>query len=137
IKSFAQLLSRDPVGAEQQHALEIIIQESVRIARVVENLQTFARQQGVGGREPVNLSALVEQVLELQRYSLEAEGIEVRKDLDGALSPVMGEPGALQQVILNLVSNAEQALAEKPGDRLLIVRTRESTEGALLSVVDN
>lgn len=137
IKSFAQLLSRDAVGAEQQHALEIIIQESTRIARVVENLQNFARQQGVSGREPVNLSELAEQVLELQRYSLEAEGIEVRKDFDSDLSTVMGEPGALQQVILNLVANAEQVLASKPGHRLLIVRTRESTEGVLLSVVDN
>lgn len=137
IKSFAQLLSRDAIGAEQQHALEIIIQESTRIARVVENLQNFARQQGVSGREPVNLSGLAEQVLELQHYSLETEGIEVRKDLDEELSSVMGEPGALQQVILNLVSNAEQALSSKTGHRLLIVRTRESTEGVVLSVVDN
>ncbi len=137
IKSFAQFLARDGVTPEQRHALEIIIQESTRIARVVENLQTFARQQGVSGREPVNLSLLAEQVLELQRYSLGAEGIEVRKDLDDDLSLVMGEPGALQQVILNLVVNAEQVLADKPGHRLLIVRTRESTEGVLLSVVDN
>ena len=49
----------------------------------------------------------------------------------------MGEAGALQQVLLNLVVNAEQALAAKPGQRLLIVRTRESSEGVMLSVVDN
>jgi signal transduction histidine kinase len=137
IKSFAQLLAREVAGTEHQRALEIIVEESTRIARVVENLLSFARQQGVSGREPVNLTVEADRVLELQKYALETAGIEVRKDLDQALSPVMGEAGALQQVILNLVVNAEQALAVKPGQRLLIVRTRESSEGVLLSVVDN
>src|SRR5690606_16824476 len=100
-------------------------------------LLSFARQQGASGREPVNLSAEADRVLELQRYALETAGIEVRRDLDQALSAVMGEAGALQQVILNLVVNAEQALASKPGHRLLILRTRESSEGVMLSVVDN
>ncbi len=137
IKSFAQLLLREATGSEQRRALEIIVQESTRIARVVENLLNFARQQGVSGREPVNLSMVAAQVLELQKYALETAGIEVRQDLDVALSPVMGEAGALQQVVLNLVTNAEQALAGKEGERLLIVRTRESSEGVVLSVVDN
>mgnify|MGYP006198858331 CR=1 FL=1 len=71
IKSFAQLLAREVPGAEHQRALEIIVEESTRIARVVENLLSFARQQGVSGREPVNLSLEAERVLELQQYSLE------------------------------------------------------------------
>lgn len=137
IKSFAQLLAREVAGTEHQRALEIIVEESSRIARVVENLLSFARQQGASGREPVNLTVEADRVLELQKYALDTAGIEVRKDLDQALSPVMGEAGALQQVILNLVVNAEQALASKPGQRLLIVRTRESSEGVMLSVVDN
>lgn len=137
IKSFAQLLAREVAGVEHQRALEIIVEESSRIARVVENLLSFARQQGVSGREPVNLTAEADRVLEMQKYALDTAGIEVRRDLDQALSPVMGESGALQQVILNLVVNAEQALASKPGERLLIVRTRESSEGVVLSVVDN
>lgn len=137
IKSFAQLLARDATSAEQHRALEIIVEESTRIARSVENLLRFARQQGVSGREPVNLSEISMRVLELQRYALETGGIKVREDLDFELSPVMGEPGALEQVVLNLVVNAEQALSGKEGDRLLIVRTRESSEGVVLSVVDN
>jgi signal transduction histidine kinase len=137
IKSFAQLLARDATSQEQHRALEIIVQESSRIARAVENLLSFARQQGASGREPVNLSEVAARVLELQRYTLDTAGIEVRKDLDRALSPVMGEAGALQQVVLNLVVNAEQALSTKQGHRLLVVRTRESSEGVMLSVVDN
>jgi len=137
IKSFGQLLAREATTEEQRHALELIVHESERIGRAVENLVAFARQQGAGGREPLNLSTLVEQVIEVRRYSLEAAGIEVRMDLDASISAVMGEPGALQQVILNLVTRAESDLAGRLTDRMLIVRTRESSEGVMLYVVDN
>jgi len=137
IKSFAQLMVRDATSREQREALELIITESTRVAEIVDNLLSFARQQGAGGREPVNLSSVAERVLHMQRYALETAGIQVRRDFDASLSPVMGEAGALQQVILNLVVNAEQALSARNGERLLIVRTRESTEGVILAVVDN
>jgi two-component system, NtrC family, sensor kinase len=137
IKSFAQLLARDATSSEQRQALALIINETTRVAGIVENLLSYARQQGAGGLERVNLSTLTERVLQLHRYALETAGITVRRDFDAALSPVMGETGALHQVILNLVVNAEQALGARREDRLLIVRTRESTEGVILSVVDN
>ena len=54
---------------EQTRALEIIVQESSRIARAVENLLSFARQQGASGREPVNLTEVAARVLELQKYT--------------------------------------------------------------------
>lgn len=137
IRSFAQLLGREAATDQQRLALELIVGESDRIARAVENLVAFARQHGAGGREPVNLSALVAGVIEVRRYSLEAAGIEIRIDLDASLSPVMGEPGALQQVVLNLVTRAERDLARRRSGRILIVRARESTEGVVLYVVDN
>ncbi|MEX2584374.1 MAG: ATP-binding protein [Gemmatimonadota bacterium] len=137
IKSFAQLLVRESTTGEQRHALELIVQESDRIGKAVENLVAFARQQGASGREPVNLSTLAERVIDVRRYSLETAGIEVRLDLDASISPIMGESGALQQVILNLVTRAEQDLASRRDDRMLIVRTRESSEGVVLYVVDN
>jgi two-component system, cell cycle sensor histidine kinase and response regulator CckA len=137
IKSFGQLLAREVTTDQQRNALELIVQESERIARTVEKLVAFARQQGAGGRELVNLSRIVQQVVEVRRYSLEAAGIEIRLDLDASISSVMGEPGALQQVILNLVNRAEGDLADRGAGRMLIVRTRESSEGVMLYVVDN
>lgn len=137
IKSFAQLLARDATRRDQREALELIINESTRVATIVDNLLSYARQQGAGGLEPVNLSAVAERVLQTQRYALETAGIVIRRDLDKSVSSIMGEVGALQQVVLNLIVNAEQALASTSGDRRLIVRTRESTEGVILSVIDN
>ncbi len=137
IKSFAQLLARESSAPEQKEALELIIAESTRVAGIVENLLSYSRQQGAAGVEPVNLSAIAERVLHTQQYALATAGITVRRDFDRSVSPVMGEAGALQQVVLNLVVNAEEALANKEGDRRLIIRTRESTEGVILAVVDN
>lgn len=137
IKSFAQLLARDAANREQREALALIIDESTRVAGIVDHLLTYARQQGAGGREMIDLSEVVERVLSLQRYALDTADIQVRCDFDAALSRVMGESGALQQVVLNLIINAEQALINKPDERRLIIRTRESTEGVILSVIDN
>ncbi|MEX2570442.1 MAG: ATP-binding protein [Gemmatimonadota bacterium] len=137
IKSFAQLLARESATGEQTRALELIIQEVDRIGRAVQTLVAFARQQGASGRVPVNLSTLVERVIDVRRYSLETAGIEIRMDLDPSVPAVMGESGALQQVILNLVTRAEHDLARLRTDRMLIVRTRESSEGVVLYVVDN
>ncbi len=137
IKSFAQLLARDAASREQRDALELIINESTRVAGIVDHLLTYARQQGAGGREMVDLSEVVERVLSARQDALDTADIQVRCDFDAALSPVMGESGALQQVVLNLIVNAEQALINKPDERRLIIRTRESTEGVILSVIDN
>lgn len=137
IKSFAQLLVRDALTDAQREALEIIIHESTRVAEVVGDLLSYARQQGAGDRQPVDLNIIADRVLTLQRYALQTAGIELRRDFDAALSPVLGDASALQQVVLNLVVNAEQALSTRTGTRFLIVRTRESSEGVILSVVDN
>jgi signal transduction histidine kinase len=137
IKSFAQLLSNEVATQAHREALEIIIQESSRVARVVGELLSFARRQGAGNRVPLDLNEIVDRILALQRYALETAGVEVRRDLDASLPAVMGESGALQQVVLNLVVNAEQALSSRTGSRVLILRTRESSEGVVLSVVDN
>lgn len=137
IKSFAQLLARDAQTDEQRRALEIIVHESTRVAGIVGNLLSFARQQGVTERSTVNLNTIAERVLALQQYALQTAGIEVRRDFDAELSPVVGEAGALEQVVLNLVVNAEQALSSIEGERRIILRTRESSEGVMLSIVDN
>jgi two-component system, NtrC family, sensor kinase len=137
IKSFAQLLARDAQTDEQRRALEIIVHESTRVAGIVGNLLSFARQQGVTERSTVNLNTIAERVLALQQYALQTAGIEVRLDFDTELSPVVGETGALEQVLLNLVVNAEQALSSIEGERRIIIRTRESSEGVMLSIVDN
>ena len=137
IKGFAQLLARETLDRGQQQALEIISQECTRVARIVDNLLDFASQQRVSDRESVDLSGVAASVLALKRYSLETSGIAIDSDLDGGLSPVSAEKGAIQRLVLILINQAERSLNRRDGERNLTVRTRESNDGVVLYVSDN
>lgn len=137
IRGFTQLLARDVEGEEQGQALEIIELECGRIARTIQNLQEFARRQESGEEGPIDLSVLVEEVVTLKRYALETAGIQVELELAPDPSPIYGEADAVQRIVLSLVGNAEEVLQERSSDRRLVVRTRESTEGVVLYVIDN
>lgn len=137
IRSLAQLLVRDLLTVEQHRALDLIVLETARIARSVENLHSFARQQGAMGRESVDLNRITGEILEELADKLSKSGVTLERDLDMRITPVFGEISALREVVRELILNANQALAEVAGDRAITIRTRESTDGVILSVVDN
>jgi nitrogen-specific signal transduction histidine kinase len=137
IKGFAQLLARDPRGESEMQALEIISRESSRIARVIDGLLAFADQQRTRGAEALRLTELVEQVLNLRQYPLETAGVEIIRELDPDISPVRAERSSLQRVVLAILAQAERSLDARESQRRLVVRTRESTDGVVLYVVDN
>jgi PAS domain S-box-containing protein len=92
-----------------------IIAEAERVAAIVRSLLDFARgQSGVYTR--TELAHVVDETMVLTQAMLLREGIEVRVDVPDSLPAVMAKPGELVQVLLNLVSNARQALARvEPG----------------------
>ncbi|MBV9773493.1 MAG: response regulator [Gemmatimonadetes bacterium] len=137
IRSFAQLLIRDAASDSHRHALELIVAECDRITTVMDRLVSMIRNQGGDSRTRVDLNVAVHDILETQRYALASGGIEVRTDLQEPLSPVAGDPGALQQMVLELVLHAERALAKREGTRLLVIRSRETSRGISLAVYDN
>ena len=137
IKGFAQLLGRDAASADQVQGLEIISQECTRIAAIIDNLLAFAAQQRQRGREVLDLNEMVEGMLRLRRYSLETSGILIELDLDPELPSISGVRGSIQRALLVLVGRAERLLDGAGGDPRLLVRTRESSEGVVVSVVDN
>lgn len=137
IKSFAQLLLQDVQSSSHLQALEIISHECGRIAKIIDNLLDFAHSQDLEDQERINLSSLVEGVVQLKRYALETAGIEIQLDLDPAVSCVRGEVGALQRAILHLVLTSESSLNARRGHRMLVVQSRESTDGIIVSVADN
>src|SRR5258705_13899320 len=88
---------------------------------------------------PMDVSELVREVLALARGELERESIVVRCELQDPLPKIVGERAPLQQVLLNVIINAADAMGTLPrGDARLEVRTRQQANGSvLISVTDN
>src|SRR5207245_1368493 len=101
------------------------IQEATDVARrVVQGLLTFGRQMPLERRH-VSLDDLIEKVLALTAADLGLESVKVDRDLAADLPPVWADGHQLQQVLVNLVTNAKQAMAEVPeAERRLRVATR-------------
>jgi two-component system NtrC family sensor kinase len=138
VMAFAQLILATPDGVtgEPRQFVDIIHKEAKRAAKIVSNLLTFARQQPAE-RQSTRLNDIVSDTLELRRYAMRSAEIEVTLALDESLPETWADPFQLQQVILNLVTNAEQALAEKNGAKHIRIRTFRDGPRLVLSVSDN
>ncbi|MGH7458313.1 MAG: PAS domain-containing sensor histidine kinase [Longimicrobiaceae bacterium] len=137
VRSFAQLLLQDERPREDREALEIVQREAGRAARIVADLKLFAGES-VSREEPVNidLNEVVWYVLKVRESHLEAREVAVERDLAEPLPAVRARRRELEQLLLNLVVNAEHALAEKRGERRLTVRTRSRHGRVRLEVAD-
>jgi len=95
--------------------LQVLHRATQRVARIAANLRSFARQ---APREHtrIDLNAVVAETLLLMRKPLEADGIVLVTSLDPSIDAILGDAGTLQQVLLNLVTNAREAMAGRGGE---------------------
>ena len=138
ISAFAQLLLADHgMSPEQRHSAEVMRSEAKRASRIVHNLLTFARQHKAE-KVPADINQVVNDTLELRVYELNVRGIQVTRELDDSVPPVtMVDVHQLQQVLLNLVTNAEQAMCELPDRRhRLTIRTRTLADAVRIEIED-
>jgi two-component system NtrC family sensor kinase len=136
ILAFSQLLlAQGELSEEGRHAAESIANEAKRAARIVGKLLSFARQSPPE-RLPTDLNQVLQDTLELRRYPHRVQGITVEVDLDPKLPVTWADPSQLQQVFLNLISNAEQAVADSPRERRITVRTRRESDALVVAIGD-
>ena len=139
ILGFTQLLLAEPRSEEERDDLETIAREAKRMARIVSDLKLVARDTQEATRlEAMDLNDVVRHVLRTREYSITTSNVELKADLAEALPLIMGDRARIEQLLLNLVVNAEQAL--NTGTllpRRLSVRTRATAQGCSLLVADN
>jgi two-component system NtrC family sensor kinase len=124
-------------AAELAADLRRIAEESERAARIVRNLLAFARRQ-TAERAPQDLTDLVSRVLALRAYEFRLNGIEIETAFEPGLPHVMADSGHLQQALLNLVLNAEQAMRGRTPRRLHFAARYAAAAGAVeLSLTDS
>ena len=109
IMGFAQLLLLKHLEEPIRHQVETIYAEAERASKIVSNLLTFARRRR-SQKDPSNLNTLIERVLELRNYDLRVRNINTTLELDPTLPETLVDPNQLQQVFLNIIINAEQAM---------------------------
>jgi two-component system NtrC family sensor kinase len=139
-----QQLVRRPELAEQAADLlpdvGHIVSEAGRAARIVRNLLHFARRQGARPSFQ-DIEFLCDQIVELRSHDLRLNGIEIKTSFAPDLPAVLADGSQIQQVLLNLVLNAEQAVAKsatrhielsvtaEPGCATVLIEVRDSGEG--------
>jgi two-component system NtrC family sensor kinase len=131
------VLIRSAATLEAARAHAGIIEAQVeRATHIVRNLSSFTRRRA-GGRAPASLNDVVRSVLELHGYQLAASRIEVGLDLQPDLPLVSGDAYELEQVVLNLVLNAQHAMARAHGRGRLTLRTGAERGAVRLAVADD
>jgi two-component system NtrC family sensor kinase len=120
ISAFSQLLLReDDLSPTQRESLEVIRAETLRASQVVKDLLAFARRSDTQ-RVALDINGVVTRTLRLRQYQFREASVRVVTDLSNELPAVIGDARQLQQVCLNLFTNAIQAMAGQGGGELTV-----------------
>jgi signal transduction histidine kinase len=130
VLGYAQLLLRKGVSQDVGRGLKKIEAEAERCKRIVQNLLIFARKHRPT-KTLLDLNAVIEATLELRSYHLKVDNVTVIRDLETNLPRTMADTNQIQQVLMNIINNAQQAMAEIPGRRRILTLRSRRHEGRI------
>jgi PAS domain S-box-containing protein len=125
ILGYTQLLESEKLDARVEEFVGKLRKQAQRTQRIVQNLLSFARQH-TPKRVHVDLRTVLEDTISLRDYDLKVNNIVVERDFDPVLPSVVADPHQLEQVYLNIINNAADAMLE--GGRGGRLRIRIFTE---------
>ena len=111
ILGYAQLLETEGLNARAQDFVSKLFKQAQRTHRVVQNLLSFARQRKPQ-RDDVDLRKVLEETLTLRDYDLKSNNIQVQSELPSEPAMVVADPHQIEQVFLNIINNAVDAILE-------------------------
>jgi two-component system NtrC family sensor kinase len=137
ILGFADLLLENPAVPESARKdLRVILQEAQRTKQIVQNLLSFARQMPPQ-RIAVQVNVILRRTIQLRSYDFTSHGVEIVEHLDEGLPEVMGDAHQLQQVFLNILNNAYDAVHESGRPPRIEIMTTKAGGSVEISFRDN
>lgn len=135
VMGFSQLLLARDLEDGVRTQVQTIYDEAERAAKIVQNLLSFARRRRPT-KEMADVNALVQRVLELRAYDFAVRNISLDMTLDTRMQQVWVDQDQIQQVLFNVIKNAEQAMIDSHGGGKLTVVTRGTPTGIRVSISD-
>ncbi len=114
ILGYSQLLESQQMDERARDFVGKMFKQAQRTQKLVQNLLSFARQKKPK-REQIDLRRVVQDTLELRDYDLKLNNIEVRLDAEPSLPAIVGDANQMEQVCLNIINNAVDAMLEAGG----------------------
>lgn len=137
ILGFADLLMENPELPDwTKKDLRVILQEAQRTKQIVQNLLSFARQMPPQ-RQSVQLNSILSRTIQLRSYDFSSHGVQVIENFQSDIAPVIGDSHQLQQVFLNILNNAYDAVRETGRPARIEVRTARLPGSVEVSFRDN
>ncbi len=137
ILGYAQLLESAGLDPRSADYVRKLFKQAQRTHRVVQNLLSFARQRKPQQQEEVDLRKVLEEALILREYDLKLNNIALEREIPQDLPAVVGDPHQLEQVFLNIVNNALDAMVEASGGGVLKVRVRRKDDHVYVAFDDS
>jgi histidine kinase len=136
--------AKEPVDDKRLLVLLNKIDSNVdRASKIISHLRMFARKSD-DRRDDVNINHLLENVFEIVNQQLKVRNIQIDKEYDNALPLITGDPIRLEQVFINLLLNARDAIEEKwkdrecrPGDKRIVLKTAGKTGDVIVEIRDS
>jgi signal transduction histidine kinase len=136
VVGFSEVLMETEKNEATRAHLDMVDKGAKRCHNIVKNLLGFARVHAPE-RKLIRINETLDQTIELLAYELRASGVEIIRDYQEAIPPIKADTHRLQQVFVNLVGNARQALEGFRPDPKIIVRTRARGGCVRVEIADN
>ncbi|HEX7654324.1 MAG TPA: HAMP domain-containing sensor histidine kinase, partial [Verrucomicrobiae bacterium] len=136
VMGFSEMLKNADVGDKHKRHLELVYKSAERCQKIVQSLLSFARRSAPE-RKPVGVNKLIEEVLEMVAYPLRTSNVKVVTSYAAKLPVVLADGHQIQQVVLNIINNARQAIEAHSGAGCITITTQHEGSWVRVIIQDN
>ncbi|PKH46112.1 PAS domain-containing sensor histidine kinase, partial [Dehalococcoides mccartyi] len=133
---FSELIQEKILPEDLRQDIQIISQEAQRAAEIIRNLLTFARRHEPS-KDWVDMNQIIHKVLAICNYGQKVHNIQLITNLDPNLPEIKADYFQMQQVLLNIVINAEYFMTQSHGEGTIVISSRKFNDSIQISIRDD